>query len=51
MREPRQIYIASLSRRERSWGRGRRRSVGWFARPTTLTLIVVGAALLSLLRV
>jgi hypothetical protein len=51
MPAPRQIYVGSLSRRERSWGRGRRRPTGWFAGSTTLALIVVGAALLSLLRV
>jgi len=51
MPAPRQIYVGSLSRRERSWGRGRRRLAGWFAGSTTLALIVVGAALLSLLRV
>jgi len=51
MPAPRQIYVGSLSRRERSWRGRRRRPTGWFAGPTTLALLVVGAALLSLLRV
>jgi hypothetical protein len=51
MAEPRQIYVGTLSRRERSWRRGRRRSSRWFAGPTLLGLLVVSAVLLSGLRV
>jgi len=51
MPQPRQIYVGSLSRRERSWHRGKRRAVARLARPGTVALFVAAVAVLSLLRV
>ncbi|MDQ6915860.1 MAG: hypothetical protein M3155_08630 [Actinomycetota bacterium] len=38
MTEPRQIYVGSLSRRHRSWGRARRRRL-----PPTWALVTLAA--------
>jgi hypothetical protein len=50
--QPRQIYVGSLSRKERSWGRGRRRVVPRLAGSTAFVVAVaaVAALLPSLLR-
>jgi hypothetical protein len=44
MHQPRHIYASSVSRRERSWGRGRRRSGHLPAR--LLVLVAAAAAVL-----
>jgi hypothetical protein len=51
MPQPRQIYVDTLSRRERSWGRARRRGNRWLGRPAILGLVVLAATVLSVLRV
>jgi hypothetical protein len=43
MSHPRHIYASSLSRRDRSWGRGRRRRLAG-ARIVALALVFAGAA-------
>jgi hypothetical protein len=50
MSPPPQIYVGSLSRRERSWGRARRRAGSRLA-GTTLTALLVAAVVLSSLRI
>ena len=44
MNEPRQIYVGSLTRREASWGRTRRRSF-----PAWLLVVLIVLALLGAL--
>jgi Mn2+/Fe2+ NRAMP family transporter len=43
MNAPRQIYVGSLSRREASWGRARRRFWPSWALAALIALAVVGA--------
>jgi len=52
---PRQIYSSSLSRRDRGWGRSRRRPGGFFvallARFTAASVLATSVALVLLPRV
>jgi len=45
MNEPRQIYIGTLTRREASWGRARRRWVPAWVVVALVALAVLGALL------
>jgi hypothetical protein len=48
---PRQIYVGSLSRKERSWGRGRRRAGPRLAGSTAFVVaVILAAAVLPSLR-
>jgi hypothetical protein len=54
MTPPRQIYSSSLSRRDRAWGKPRRRSgvlVGLLARLGAVTVLAMTAALIMLPRI
>jgi hypothetical protein len=45
MNEPRQIYVGTLTRREASWGRARRRGLRGWALAALIALVLLGALL------